>query len=144
MGRINYGRVVLGGLVAGLIINAGEWLFHSMFGAAMEQRMAAAGINIGPNAIMGFIVIGFIVGIIAVWLYAGVRPRFGPGVRTGVMVAVAVWAIGPAVGNAAMKAMDLTTVQQAMTGAVWSLVEYVVGIVAGAWLYREEGSSRAM
>lgn len=144
MGRINYGRVVLGGLLAGLIINAGEWLFHSMFGAAIEQRMTAAGINFGPNAIMGFIVIGFITGIIAVWLYAGVRPRFGPGVRTALMVAVAVWAIGPAVGNAAMKAMDLTTMQQALTGTVWSLVEYVVAIIAGAWLYREEGSSRAM
>lgn len=144
MGRINYGRVVLGGLLAGLIANAGEWLFHAMFGAAIEQRMTAMGINFGPNAIVGFIVIYFIVGIIGVWLYAGVRPRFGPGVRTAVMVAVAVWAIGPAVGNAAMKAMDLLTVQQAVTGAVWSLVQWVVAIVAGAWLYREEGSSRAM
>jgi hypothetical protein len=140
MGRINYGRVVLGGLLAGLIINAGEWLFHTMFGADIEQRMAAAGISFGPNAIIGFIVIGFIVGIIAVWLYAGVRPRFGPGVRTAVMVAVAVWAIGPAVGTAAMKAMDLTTTQQAFVGAAWGLVEYVLAIVAGAWLYREEGA----
>lgn len=138
MGRINYGRVVLGGLLAGLIVNAGEWLFHSIFGADIERRMAAVGISFGPNAIAGFIVIGFIVGIIAVWLYAGVRPRFGPGVRTAVMVAVAVWAIGPAVGNAAMRAMDLTTTQQAFIGAAWSLVEYVVAIVAGAWLYREE------
>jgi hypothetical protein len=137
MSRINYGRVVLGGLLAGLIFNAGEWLFHAMFGAAIEQRMTAMGITFGPNAIMGFVIIGFVVGIIAVWLYAGVRPRFGPGARTAVMVAVAVWAIGPAVGNAAMRAMDLTTTAQAFTGAVWSLVEYAVGVVAGAWLYRE-------
>jgi hypothetical protein len=144
MGRINYGRVVLGGLLAGLIVNAGEFLFHAMFGAEIERRMAAMGINFGPNAIAAFIVIGFIVATIGVWLYAAVRPRLGPGVRTAVMVAVAVWAIGPAVGNAAMKAMDLLTMQQALVGAVWGLVEYGAGIVAGAWLYREEGGTRTM
>ena len=34
---------------------------------------------IGGNAIAVFVILGFVLGLVLVWLYAAIRPRFGPG-----------------------------------------------------------------
>ena len=44
MGRINWGRVFLGGLLAGVVINVGEFLFHAvLFKDQMAEAMRALG-----------------------------------------------------------------------------------------------------
>jgi hypothetical protein len=34
---------------------------------------------------------GFVVGIAAIWLYAAIRPRYGPGAATALRAGFAVW-----------------------------------------------------
>ena len=44
MGRINWGRVFLGGLLAGVVINVGEFLFHAvLYKDQMAEAMRALG-----------------------------------------------------------------------------------------------------
>lgn len=38
-----------------------------------------------------WIVMGFVFGIAAVWLYAAIRPRYGAGIGTPVRAGIAVW-----------------------------------------------------
>jgi uncharacterized membrane protein len=44
MGRINWGRVFLGGLLVGVVINVGEYLFHAViFKDEMTEAIRALG-----------------------------------------------------------------------------------------------------
>ncbi|MDQ6700121.1 MAG: hypothetical protein M3Z36_08035, partial [Acidobacteriota bacterium] len=55
----------------------------------------------------GLVVIGFGVGIAGVWLYAAIRPRFGPGLKTALIAAVAVCSIGNVLPNIGFLAMHI-------------------------------------
>jgi hypothetical protein len=138
MGRINVARVLLGGLLAGLIINAGEFVASLIFAESME--LALRELNLQPpgsGAIAVFFVIGFVMGIAGVWLYASMRPRFGPGPKTAVLTGLAVWLLGyfiPLVGDALMGLFDPGLLVIPM---IWGLVEVIVAVVAGAWVYQE-------
>ena len=73
MGQINLGRVVIGGLLAGLIINVGEFILNGLLLEA-QMNAAMAALNkppINPNMIMWFVVFGFGLGCMLVWTYAG-------------------------------------------------------------------------
>ena len=86
-------RVLLGGLVAGLLINIGEFLLNEVV-LAEEIRATMAGFNLpepGGSAITVFLFLGFGVGVTAVWLYAAIRPRYGAGAKTALCAGSAVW-----------------------------------------------------
>ena len=139
MGKINYGRVVLGGLVAGLVINIGEYLLNEV---VLAEQLAAAMANmnlsaIGEQQIAAFVVMGFIIGLALVWIYAAIRPRFGPGVKTAIIAGVATWLIGSCLPAAGFAIMGVFPTNLAALGCLWALVEFTLAAVAGAWLYQE-------
>jgi pimeloyl-ACP methyl ester carboxylesterase len=139
MGRISLGRVVLGGLLAGLIVNIGEFIFNALlFGEEMNQAMAA--LNRPPVAesmIVWFVLFGFGLGFMLVWVYAAIRPRFGPGVRTAVCASLAVWGLAYLYPGLFFIVMNLFPRDMMLIGFVWGLGEVVVAGIAGAWLYTE-------
>jgi hypothetical protein len=140
MGRINWGRVLLGGIVAGILINVSEFILNGMvLRNEFEAAMSALGREpaMGQGAMTVWIVYGFVLGIAAVWLYAAIRPRYGPGAGTAVKAGLAVWFLAyflVSVGNANM---GLFPARLLAIGAVWGLFEIVIAAVVGAWLYRE-------
>ena len=142
MGRINWGKVFLGGLLAGLVINVGEFLFHAvLFKTQVEEAMRALGrdpaaANAG-SAMTIWILMGFLTGIAAVWLYAAIRPRYGPGAKTAAIAGVGVWFLYSFLSSLAMMNLGIFPRNMLMTGLVWSLVELIVATVAGAWAYKE-------
>jgi hypothetical protein len=139
MGRINVGRVLLGGVLAGVIVNVGETILNVVVaGKAMETALAARNLPpVGGSAIGGFIAITFLVGIVTVWLYAAIRPRFGAGPGTAVIAALVVWFFAYFHQSAAMVLMGILPAKVMVLGTVWGLVEIVLGSIAGAAMYRE-------
>jgi hypothetical protein len=142
MGRINWGRVFLGGIVAGIVINVGEYLFHAViFKSEVEEMMRALGKDpatvMTGNAIVIWNILGFLAGIGAVWGYAAIRPRFGPGAKTAIIAGIAVWYFGRFLGAIGEMNMGMATQKMIMTGLVWSVVEIVIATIVGAWLYKE-------
>jgi len=140
MKGINLTRVVLGGLLAGLVINVGEFLFNAvLFAAEMDAALKQLGLPpMGGSTIALFVVLCFLLGIGTVWLYAAIRPRFGPGVSTALQAGAAVWVFAylfPSIGYAAM---GIYPTRLVTIGAAWGAVEVLIAAVAGAWLYREE------
>jgi hypothetical protein len=94
VGNINLSRVILGGLVAGLVGAILSFIFRAIFSEQMVDTLTRLGLSEptgGTQAIM--IALGFVAGIMAIWFYAAVRPRFGAGVKTAVIVAVALWVL---------------------------------------------------
>src|SRR5258708_40174426 len=84
MGKINWARVLLGGLLAGLIINIFEYVTNGVvLAAAWDAAMKALGRHLSMSAVAVFIVGGVIGGIAGILRYAVARPRFGSGPKTG-------------------------------------------------------------
>lgn len=140
MGRINWGRVILGGLVAGIVLNIGEWLLN---GVILADRWEAAMAELGRDTYTGsdmaiFVGGTFLMGIVLVWLYAAIRPRYGPGPATAIRAGFVGWIFAYAfwlVYNFATRLFpqDLVTIS-----TVWGLFELPIGTLVGAWLYKEE------
>jgi hypothetical protein len=140
MTGINLARVVLGGLLAGLVINIGEFLFNAvLFAADMEAAMARLNLApVGGGAMGMFLVLGFALGIGTVWLYAAIRARFGPGVNTALCAGATVWFFAYLYPSTGFAVMGLFPAKLLAIGLVWGLGEVLIAAVAGAWLYHEE------
>lgn len=142
MGRINWGRVFLGGLLAGVVIDIGEYLFHVvLFKDQVAEMMRAMGKDpaslMSGNAIVIWNILGFLAGIGAVWGYAAIRPRFGAGAKTAMIAGVAVWYFSRFLGAIGEMNMGMASQKMITTGLVWGLVEIVIATIAGAWAYKE-------
>lgn len=139
--RINWTRVILGGLLAGLIVNVCEYIVNSFilgsdWAAAMKALNISPDMGIGPTA--AFWLWGFLIGIYALSLYATIRPRFGAGPKTAVIAGVGVWIPASLLAMIAPAALHLVRYRLIAIGVVLGLVEIVAGTVAGAWLYKEQ------
>jgi hypothetical protein len=139
MSGINWGRVVAGGLLAGLIMNIGEAVSGAVLGTQMQTILEAHGLTFAmtPGWMVLYLALGFAFGLVAIWIYASIRPRYGAGPKAAIIAAVMVWILGYVLPLFGYLAIGLTTVSLAMVSAVWGLAEIVIGTVAGAWLYRE-------
>ncbi|PYU17973.1 MAG: hypothetical protein DMG30_29645 [Acidobacteria bacterium] len=141
MGKINWGRVIPGGIVAGIIINIFEYVTN---GRVLAAEWAAAMQTLGrqlpasSNAI--FVVWGFLVGISAIWLYAAARTRFGPGPATAVLTGFAYWVIGYLFPNVVSWALAIFPSRLLGITTVVGLVEIIVASLAGASIYKERAT----
>jgi hypothetical protein len=138
MGRINFSRVVLGGILAGILINISEYLrYDVVLRGEFEEGLRALGRGLPKGAAVATVwtLWGFALGIAAVWLYAAIRPRYGPGAATAVRAGLAVWFFTSLLAIIAMRAMGLFSISP--VALVWTLIECVAATLAGAWLYRE-------
>jgi hypothetical protein len=143
MQKINWNRVILGGLLAGLVINICEFLVD---GLVLGDQWAASmkSLNrppMGGGANAAFVVVGFLIGIYALWLYATLRPRMGPGPKTAAFAGIAVWILGSLLASVAPIAMHLFPYHLMGIDLVLGLVEIVAGTVIGAWLYQDPAAA---
>lgn len=139
MGRINVVGVVKGGLAAGLIMNISQTILNvPVAGAQMEAELAAHNLPpVGGPAIAVFILETFVLGLLTVWLYAAMRPRFGPGPQTAIMAGVAVWILSYLYAGIAFGVLGVNSMGVVVLGVVWSLVEMIIASAVGGYLYSE-------
>jgi hypothetical protein len=137
--RINVGRVILGGLVAGVVINIAETILNvAVVAQSMEDALRARNLPpVSGAAIGGFVLETFIVGIVTVWLYAAIRPRFGAGAGTAVIAAAVVWFFAYLHQSFALVLMGVFPAKVMVVGTVWGLGEIVIASIVGAWVYKE-------
>jgi hypothetical protein len=138
MRKVNLSRVILGGLLAGIIINLSEFLLNEkVMRAQNEEAMKALGKTMpqGSAVMTTWIIWGFVAGIAAVWLYAAIRPRYGAGPATAIRAGIAFWVIGWLLSMIAMENLGIFPISA--LALVWTLAECIVATVAGAWLYKE-------
>jgi hypothetical protein len=143
MAKINTGRVVVGGLVAGVIIFLAEGITNgAILGQQWKewgQRMGSALSAPAPGTAMGFwALISFVLGIIGVWIYAAVRPRFGAGPATAIKVGFLVWMIYWVLVALEQTALGTVPPHLLVVGSIGGLIGVICGLLAGAALYKEE------
>ena len=142
--NINFGRVILGGIVAGIV---GDILGYVVDGVILSPQWTAGMTALGKAEFsvsqnVEFNIIGLVYGIFMVWLYAAIRPRYGAGPRTAVCAGLAVWTAGTLLPNAGfMWASGLFPTSLTVMTTAAGIVESVVAALAGAALYKEGAQS---
>lgn len=139
MGSINFPRVLVGGIVAGLVIDISESILNSVvLGAEMNAAIARMNLTPAGNQVMVlFLVLGLLLGIATIWLYAAIRPRYGAGPKTALCAGAAVWFFAYLYPSTGMLAMGMFGGRMMAIGLAWGLVELLVASLAGAFLYKE-------
>jgi hypothetical protein len=143
MGKINMGRVIVAGLVAGLVADALGYLTDGILLASQwADGMKALGHdNFSPNQWIWFNALGLVSGIAVIWVYAAIRPRFGAGPKTAVFAGLAVWVVGALLPNLSfMWFGGLFSHQLMVMTTLGGAVEIVAGALAGGALYKESAS----
>jgi hypothetical protein len=148
MNRLNWSRVVLGGLLAGMVINVFEFFLNGVV-LAKDWAAALAALGIPPIAgsriavffVWSFILWGVLIGIFAVWLYAAIRPRYGAGPKTALGVGAFVWGLGYLLTSVTPFLLHLYPRRILAVGLTVGLVEVLLATLIGAWLYREPSSA---
>lgn len=139
MSRINYGRIGVAGLAASMALLVGEGAVVGALSTRLLAARAAANLPpFEPQLLLSVLELA-LTGFLLAWIYAAIRPRFGPGPVTAVRAALVVWVCAPL----------LMTIHMIYDGfgfpaslllvlAVSLLPVFVLAGVVGAWLYREE------
>ena len=141
MPQINWKHVLLGGLLAGLVLNlfgmGAAHLFLAEQIHSLHQRLQLDQDRSFPMDFLKHLGLRFALGLILIWLYAAIRPRFGPGPRTAAIAGVAVWLLAYGLFLSAMVFLRLLSDQIALAAFAWGFLETQAASLAGAWLYRE-------
>jgi hypothetical protein len=142
---INKQRLITGGLAAGLVMNLIGGVVNGMLmGPRMNAEMEAAVPGLTARMPMTTVITvnvltEFVLGILIVWIYAAIRPRYGPGPRTAIYAALVPWICGLFFYSGWLLTGMMTSASYAIVSLV-ALVNVIAGGLVGAWLYREEGS----
>ncbi len=85
---LNKGRVLLGGLVGGVVWNAWSFFVYTRVGQASYEAMQKAGLFLKEPRYPAFqaqwIVMLFVMAILVAYIYASARATLGPGPKTAV------------------------------------------------------------
>lgn len=136
---MNYARIVLGGLVAGVVLNIGEFILNDFLLKEQMTEMFRR-FNITPPSgsfIAIAVILTFALGILLVWLYAMIRPRYGPGPKTAICAALVIWFVLGVYMNILYGVLFSMPTSMIAVGGVWALIEYCLATIAGAWVYKE-------
>ena len=139
---INTSKVVTGGLAAGVVANIIGYVGFGMFlGPRMEAEMVAvapalAGRGMTGSAIAMQVITQFVIGLLLVRLYAAIRPRFGPGMKTAVYAALVVWLCG-FLFHLDWLLSGMMTQGTYMLATIVALVQLIAAAGVGAKLYTE-------
>jgi len=133
MNRINYGRVLLGGVLAGVLLFMADGFIHSkLLHEHWMAAMKAAGRSVEAEEhgsdMLYFAAFELLRGVAIAWIYAVMRAQCGPGPKTAICATLAVWAI----------MFPIFFLQEVPLGfysttllTLWSLYEIVPSVLAG-------------
>jgi hypothetical protein len=141
MASINVGRVVAGGLVAGVVANAIDFVTNTyVLGSdiaawAPTRNLDPAAMNSGPVAAT-WIVVDFIMGLLLVFTYAAMRPRLGAGPKTAILAGLALW-FAVTLVLFGFTQMGVFSMALFVKGSIAALINTLAASVAGAAVYKE-------
>lgn len=146
---INSQKVLVGGFAAGVVLNIIDYLAN---GVLLADRMKAEAEAFKPglstimmegSSIAVYVISDLIVGLLLVYTYAAIRPRFGPGPGTAVRAGLLFWVLGVILTAGYVQMGMMSTGLWGTFAVIW-LVNLVLAAWVGAKLYTEEGGTAAV
>ena len=141
---INTKKVIVAGLAAGVVMNILDFVTQMMFADRMTADLntfqAGLGDSMGTmstNVLVGYIIMDLVIGMLLAYTYAAIRPRFGPGPKTAVIVALMFWIFGTIIASNYLVMGMMSSGLWLTFGLVYLVCLVVASLVAGA-LYKED------
>ena len=141
---MNWRRVVTGGLLWAAVYSCAGGVAMLLFlGRAFMADLERLGrpLEITRESLIFLAVFGVVFsvawGITSIWLYAAIRPRYGPGPRTALIASVAVWLLSVAAPLSHLGAFGIASARFVALDLPTEFVVIVTATLAGAWHYRE-------
>ena len=144
--RMNTSKVIVGGIIAGIVMVvidfiSNTYLLGPQYMAQMDAYKPGSGAAMmAGNAKFVYPLLDVILGITLVWLYAAIRPRFGPGPRTAFIAAFVAWVISN-IAYYGYLSMGM------MTSALWwefslvGLIALTIAAMIGGRFYTEDATA---
>ncbi|MBA3646580.1 MAG: hypothetical protein H0W63_10440 [Gemmatimonadaceae bacterium] len=141
--RMNMSKVLVGGVIAGIVMLVVDFISNMyILGPKANAEMEAFKPGLSAtmqqgSGMIGYIFVDVILGIVLIWVYAAIRPRFGPGPKTAFIAAVMLWLVS-CVSYYGYLQMGM------MSTALWSefalvgLISLSLAAMAGAKFYSED------
>jgi len=148
MHKINWVRVIIGGLVAAIILFLTDGFFHERIVGA-DWKAVYAGLGTAePTQHNAFALVYFAVfelgrGLISIYLYSLMRSCCGPGPKTAVFAGVVAWIAFSVTGPAQFIPLGFYSHALWAKVAGFQLITSIVAALAGAALYKEAATSNA-
>ena len=139
---INASKVLTGGLAAGVVGNIIGFIgFGLLLGPRMQAEAEAvapalAGRGASGGPILTNVVSQFVIGLLITWLYAAMRPRFGPGMKTASLAALTVWICG-LLFHVDWLLLGMMSPSTYVMASVLALVQVLAVSAVGGMLYSE-------
>jgi hypothetical protein len=146
MAKINYRRVLLGGLLAAVVLVVAEVIVEALIlgnipGIGSErERLGSLGMTRENWSVVNNLIqllIPILSCFLMVWVYAAMRPRFGPGPKTALLTGAVF------LGNWLILLIYFTNVgllplKISIISFIDNLIVIPAAVLAGARIYREE------
>jgi len=144
--KINLGAVFRGGALAAITFVIVEFVLEGAVGLlglneADLFRDAFPNIVLGGTAYHAWNIVHlFLVFFLAIWVYAAIRPRFGPGPKSALITSFILWFLYFSfVMNFAR--LGIFPLNLAIVSLAFNFVEIPAAILAGAKVYSEPAAS---
>jgi hypothetical protein len=146
MTKINVGRMLLGGIVAGILLFLADGFIHEkLLKDDWMAMMRAAGRSVEGEEHGGdmayFAVFELLRGLAIAWLYAVIRAHYGPGPKTAICAALTVWGLMFPLAFLQLVPIGIFSMNMLTMWSLYELITSVVaGLVAGA-LYKDAAAA---
>lgn len=139
--KINWVRVIVGGLVAAIITFFSDGLLHERL-LSTDWKAVYANLGIAEPehnsiGIAYFAVFELGRGFLSIFLYALMRPHSGPGPKTAALAGVVAWLAFSIAGPAQFIPLGFFSNALWVKAGAFQLITSIVAAIAGAALYRD-------
>jgi hypothetical protein len=140
--RINTKRVLISGLLAGVIIFIVTGIVNGgILSSQLESWMHEAGSLLhspGQTVAMSlWSLMCLIYGLVGMWIYAGIRPRYGAGPKTALLAGLALWVVSKLAMALDLFALGIMPTEIIAGQLIGGFVALLLGIFVGARFYKE-------
>jgi len=141
MNKINWPRLIVGGLVATVILFVTDGFLHERLVSAdwkaVYDALGSAGPQHKPAHMLYFVVFELGRGFISIYLYALMRSCCGPGPKTAALAGIVAWIAFSVTGPAQFIPLGFYSNALWLKVGAFQLITSVVAAIAGAALYKD-------
>lgn len=141
MSKINWTRLIIGGLIAAVILFFTDGFLHErIVGAdwrAVYQNLGAPEPQHDGGGILYFAIFELGRGLLSIFVYVLMRERFGPGPKTAALAGIVAWVAFSVTGPAEFIPLGFYSTALWVKVGAFQLITSILGAIAGAALYKE-------
>jgi hypothetical protein len=143
--KLNWSRIIIGGLIAAIILFLTDGFFHErVVGADWKAVYATLGANEPQHSgggIAYFAIFELGRGLISILVYALMRPFFKPGPKTAVLAGIVTWLAFSVTGPAQFIPLNFYSNSLWIKVAAFQLATSIIAALAGGAIYKDSAGA---